>query len=94
MADHVLAARGGGDAVVVGHGVARGGGSSFGGRCADLVADLVGGAGVVPGAVDVDAGVVHDDVRAFLGEEESDGASDATAGAGYDGGAAFEFVGH
>ena len=94
LADHVLAALGGGDGVVVGDGVAAGGGSSYGGRCADLVAHLVGGAGVVSGAVDVDAGVVDDDVRALLREEQGDGAADAAAGAGDYGVAAFELVGH
>jgi len=86
LADHVLAALGGGDAIVVSGGVASGG--------SDFVSDLVGGAGVVAGAIDVDAGVVDDDVCAFLREEEGDGASDATAGAGDDGVAIGQAVRH
>ena len=77
LPDHVLAALGGRDAVVVGDGVPAGG--------LYLVADDIGGAVVVAGAVDADAGVVDDDAGALLREEHGHGAADAAAGAGDDG---------
>ncbi len=55
----------------------------------DLGDDLIGGAVVVAGAVGADAGVVDDDLRAFLGHEVGDAAADAAAGAGDDGDLAF-----
>src|SRR5439155_604131 len=94
LADHVLAALGRGDAVVVGDRLPSGGGSCFGGRCVYLVADLVSGAGVMSGAVDVDARGVDGDVGALLREEEGDGAADAAAGAGDDGGAVGQVIRH
>jgi hypothetical protein len=50
----------------------------------DLGHDLLGGAVVVAGAVDADAGVVDDDARALLREEHGHGAADAASATGHD----------
>src|SRR3990170_736820 len=84
LADHALAAGKFGDAVVVGDRRPTGG--------AYLLDYLLGGAGVVTAAVDVDAGVVDDDAGALFREGYGYGAADAATGAGDDGIASFESV--
>jgi hypothetical protein len=49
---------------------------------------------VEPGAVNVDAGVNDDHLRAFFGHEHGDATADTPAGAGDDGYLVFEQVGH
>ncbi len=70
-------ALGGGDVAVVGDRLTPG--------RADLLHDLLGGAGARPGAVEPHSQVVHDDFRTLGGEGQGMGTAESTAGAGDDG---------
>ena len=84
--DDVLSTLHRGDGIVVGNGLAAG--------VLYLVNDLVSGRVGHPGAVNCAAAVVHDDLRAFSGEQLGYAATYASPGAGNDGNFVFKHISH